>query len=580
MKRSRIETVIVITISYVALLSILVAWGLSYDSWQLKEHLKIISPIFMEINFFLVVVGVLLNIDIIKRVCKGITRRTMVVAALIAIGGTLITMFVAPRTHRIFYDEDIYLNVGQNIANLRKAGMCNEGGSLYNEYYCSRLEYNKDPNGWPYLTSLIFRIMGESHLACYMTNNFIWGLSILVVFFTGFLLFGDERAGVLGALIFALMPQGLIWSNTTAAEPSAAFFSGLAILSLVLFARNPETRALFLSSALISFAFQFRPESALVVLPAGLILLLLRPEEIRQLRVYVFLLLVLGLSSPHLIQIYAVKGEGWGAPGGSKFALKYFFGNLPVNSFFYIKNDRFPLIFTLLFFLGLAMPRLRLVEKGNSVKTMVESVLWKEKVILLTWFLAFWGIFLFFYAGSYNFGADVRFSVMSYMPIAVLAGFGAAALNNWIVERLNWEWVTSALTILILLWSLSFLPYIRAETQEAWGARADHRYAEIMAEELPPHSLVFTHNPNMFLLWGKNAAQASIATQEVGHMEHLFDRYHGGIYFHYGFWCNVSDPAQQSFCKRILGLYESTEVMSFQEQDYRYGLYRLEQKGK
>lgn len=165
---------------------------------------------------------------------------------------------------------------------------------------------------------------------------------------------------------------------------------------------------------------------------------------------------------------------------------------------------------------------------------------------------------------------------MSYMPMAVLAGFGAATLSRWIKEKYKWEWMSLALAVLILFGALSFLPYIRAETQEAWGARADHRYAKIMAEELPPHSLILTHNPNMFLLWGKNAAQASIATEPSGHMSHLFNRYRGGIYFHYGFWCNVSDPAQQSFCKNILKKYKTTEVLSFQEQNYKYFLYKLE----
>ena len=97
-----------------------------------------------------------------------------------------------------------------------------------------------------------------------------------------------------------------------------------------------------------------------------------------------------------------------------------------------------------------------------------------------------------------------------------------------------------------------------------------------MAEALPPDSLVLTHNPNMFLLWEKNAAQASIATSDHVHMDHLFTRYKGGVYFHFNFWCNVSDPMQQSFCKNLLKKYETTEVLSFSEQNYRYILYKLE----
>ena len=41
--------------------------------------------------------------------------------------GVGLTVGVAPRTNRIFYDEQIYQNVGQNLADLRRAQMCNDG---------------------------------------------------------------------------------------------------------------------------------------------------------------------------------------------------------------------------------------------------------------------------------------------------------------------------------------------------------------------------------------------------------------------------------------------------------------------
>jgi hypothetical protein len=39
-----------------------------------------------------------------------------------------LTLFVAPRTNRIFYDEQIYQSIGQNLADLTLAQVCNEGG--------------------------------------------------------------------------------------------------------------------------------------------------------------------------------------------------------------------------------------------------------------------------------------------------------------------------------------------------------------------------------------------------------------------------------------------------------------------
>jgi hypothetical protein len=45
----------------------------------------------------------------------------------------------------------------------------------------------------------------------------------------------------------------------------------------------------------------------------------------------------------------------------------------------------------------------------------------RERLTLFGYFLAFWLVFLFFYAGSYNYGADVRYSLMTFVPIAILA---------------------------------------------------------------------------------------------------------------------------------------------------------------
>ena len=60
-----------------------------------------------------------------------------------------------------------------------------------------------------------------------------------------------------------------------------------------------------------------------------------------------------------------------------------------------------------------------------------------SKNLFRVWFLLFWGIFIFFYAGSYNYGADVRFALVSYIPIALIAGYGAAALEGLVATKIR-----------------------------------------------------------------------------------------------------------------------------------------------
>jgi hypothetical protein len=570
---------------------VLYRWASSTSSWKLQEQLQIISPLFLEICFFLLVLAIGINCRLIKNLFSGISRAIWVGLAAITLGGLLITVFAAPRDHRIYYDEDIYLSIGQNIAYLKNTGvhagegygsslasiwkrwtgraaMCNEGRHEYGDFFCDRLEYNKEPNGWPYLISIVFRLAGVHENPIFWTTNLLYALSIVTAFGIAYLLFHCPYRGLFAALIFALTPEYIMWSNTTAVEPSAACFVGLALLTALIYVRSRAGSALFLMMVMAAFACQFRPESIMCLGVIGLAVLFFAGEELKRGRFYLALSVLFILIIPHLVHLYAVKDMGWGS-AGPKFSFDFLQGNLKVNALFYLKNVRFPVTFTALFFLGLLLG-------GRAGKRNGKTFYLYEKTVVLFWFLLFWGIFILFYAGSYDYGADVRFALLSSIPLAVLAGSGSVSLAQSMNRR--FRYMQFLLAVLIIFSFIPFLPFVKAITQEAWGARYDHMYAMEMAKEVPDNGIVLTHNPNMFLLWGKNAAQASLATEQTGYFKNFFYRYPGGVYFHYNFWCNVPDKLQNSFCKNILERYDSTLIKSYKERDYTYELYRIEKK--
>jgi hypothetical protein len=199
-------------------------------------------------------------------------------------------------------------------------------------------------------------------------------------------------------------------------------------------------------------------------------------------------------------------------------------------------------------------------------------------LLLTTWFLTFWGVFLFFSAGSYNFGADVRFSLLSYPPLAALAGVGAARIGRtlagapWSIRR-PLTWIALALLV-HFQW---YLPWVRAVGEEAWAARADVRFAKEVSDALPANAIILTHNPGMFHVWGRSAAQLSFAVADSSFVrERLAPRYAGGVYLHWNFWCNVTDDTQRAFCRQALASYPNHLVREFRERDYRYAFYRLD----
>jgi hypothetical protein len=291
-------------------------------------------------------------------------------------------------------------------------------------------------------------------------------------------------------------------------------------------------------------------------------IIIYKSSELKNLRTYAAGLFFLVLSFAFVIHLFITSGHSWGTTE-SKLSIDYIANNFSVNSLYYFDNKKFPVLFTLLLVIGLFS------------KSFI-----KEKTLILIWFLCFWGVFLFFYAGSYEYGADVRYSLVSYVPLAVLSGLGVHQLQLIVKKyKLLKLSINPILVTLIVISFLKFLPQVRAETQEAWGARADHLYAKKFSQLLPENSIVLTHNPGMFHLWGKNAAQISLATYQTSYVNQvIFNQYTEGVYMHWNYWCNAADSLQNSFCKTVLNLYDYELIEEYKKNDYRYMLYKLKLK--
>ncbi len=116
---------------------------------------------------------------------------------------------------------------------------------------------------------------------------------------------------------------------------------------------------------------------------AGTLILCLKPSELKQGRLWLAVAVFLALMIPHLTHLFSVKDFDWGG-SGPKFSWSYFWGgNFKVNSLFYFMNMRFPLFFTVLFFLGLAM-------KSPATGTRQ----WREKAGIIDMVFAVLGDFL------------------------------------------------------------------------------------------------------------------------------------------------------------------------------------------
>ena len=265
----------------------------------------------------------------------------------------------------------------------------------------------------------------------------------------------------------ALTPEQLLWSATAAVEPSASLACVAALLCAVHASRSNSMVAMAGAFVAIAYAVQFRPESFLIAPVAGLLMWPRIARELTRPRLWWLGLLFLVLVGVPIGHMFSVRNVEWGTTE-ARLSLGYVVDNLRVNGMFYLADSRFPPLFTLLAVIGLP---------GRTFKT--------ERVSLVLYFFLFFGIYLSFYAGSYNYGADVRYSLMTYPPIAALGGVGAARLVNWLKVLLSHLAARHALTAALAFQFLWYLPLVRATTEEAWAARADVRFARSFASELP-----------------------------------------------------------------------------------------------
>jgi hypothetical protein len=546
---------IAVASAWLVCLASLLAWVLRTPAPLLREQLRHFQFWSLETC---VVLGVAVGAVVLWDLPRLIDRRDVLGMALplaLALG---LTVGVAPRTNRIYYDEQIYQNVGQNLADLKLAQMCNDGTFENGRLQCSSGEYNKQPYAYPHALSVAYRVFGVGTAPAFVLNAIVMGVTVCFVYLLVVILFSDRVAAFFAALLLALTPEQLVWSATAAVEPSASLASVAALLATACFVRTRSTVSLVGAAVATAYAVQFRPESFLIVPVVGLLIWQRTPGEFMRSRLWWAGLLFLALAAVHVGHMVAVRHEGWGTTG-ERLSIAYVKDNLRSNGWFYVADARFPAAYTLLAILGLSGRR---AEAGRL--TMALQV------------LLFFGIALAFYAGSYDYGADVRYSLATYPPLAILGGLGMARLARGIERVEPGLPALQGLTVALAVQFLWYLPVVRTTDDGAWAARADVKFARSLVPDLRGSSYVLAHNPGMFQVWGVNAGQMYLAATNPGYLDDLAARYPGGVYLHWNFWCNVEDKSQRDLCSKVLELRPGELVREYREQDQHYILYRLE----
>src|SRR5436190_16562199 len=162
------------------------------DTLTFRHFLVVWQFWLLELLFVVVVVT-----TIVEASHLAVRRHVVLAGLLLGACAWFLSSTVAPKTSRIYYDEQIYQGVAHNLSDLHRAQMCNDGSVEYGRLECWRGEYNKEPNGYPYLLSIVYRTFGVRDAAAFRFNNAVAAVAVLVTVVLADLLFGDPWIAIL-----------------------------------------------------------------------------------------------------------------------------------------------------------------------------------------------------------------------------------------------------------------------------------------------------------------------------------------------------------------------------------------------
>jgi hypothetical protein len=188
-----------------------------------------------------VLLGLILGGSLIRELLPRLERRDAWRIGILSAIALALTLLVAERTNRIYYDEQIYQSVAQNLADLKRAQMCNDGSVEYGRLQCASGEYNKQPYAYPHVLSVAYRLFGVQPVTAFVVNAAVMALTVCALYLLVWTVFGDREAAFFSALLITLMPEQIIWSATAAVEPSASLACVVALLAVSVAVRAGTT---------------------------------------------------------------------------------------------------------------------------------------------------------------------------------------------------------------------------------------------------------------------------------------------------------------------------------------------------
>jgi hypothetical protein len=475
----------------------------------------------------------------ILKMLKGVNWKYAILIFFLAL---LIREIIPPKTTRLFFDEDIYLDMAKQIVTHFSSCLCDYGDKLS----CFRCELMKWPVAHPFLISIAFFLFGVGEIVARHLSIFLASLSTLLVYLSSYLLFRKNEISLFSSLILALLPINILWSPTMTADLTFSFFVSFLLFFIILSSKSKDLKIHSLSLFALVLAMQAKSEGIILLPLYFLSQFLLNKGYIAMFnnKVYFFSISLsfILLSIYFLHTFYAWRVDTWGA-SGEKISFEYLKKNIYPNIGFWFEiskeKDKWayegkqlyhPIIFTILSIFGVVF----LLRENKSIFA-----------ILLLWFSSFFLLYSSFYAGSVYYGVDVRYVLSQTIPFSILSGCGAFFISKIFLKVFERK---LALLIIILLLLISFSLYIPKmyitdeKIEESYGARLYRKTAISFASNYPDDCYFISHVSSIYSWLGKGHLQIWYVYRPE------FDKIAKNkcVIFDEGYWCAINVKESRS----------------------------------
>jgi hypothetical protein len=404
----------------------------------------------------------------------------IVIASLAAVAFLAYVHYGFSLEHRIYFDEDAYVNIAAN-------SLSNRIGSLTLSVTPSNkqtVEY-KWPVAFPVLMSPMIRIFGPER-GPVSFNELCSVATVILVMSLAVRIAGRWFAAPIAVAILCCQPTAIAWYRSGSSDPLAVLLALLAITSAYVSRSSSSPYSLQIAVIALGLALHTRLECIFLVLPVALLLWPFDRHAWNWLTVGC-LALSAGLACYTVIHYLRMNQFYLNNIPDSSFSLSYVILTLKSNLSYLVSHV--PISGAVLLF---APVSLLLLKSGrSSVATM------------LSYPLATSVLLLFYSVGQYQAPGETRF----LLPPLVSC---SAIVAGCIASRLRLGTTMAICALLVVATGAARVEYRREVSglQQQWDSvRQEHDAIRLWASEIPTGSIVVSRLP---YLWENFGVYSSI----------------------------------------------------------------------